>query len=203
MEGVLVALTELVLFSPLLVFALRSSSAPPRKRSLRTRMSLFIAFWLVSVWLISSGRLDPARDAIMGFVLREDTAYAGGFSEGVFRSVTLGAPDREVRRQLGAPFGEMWFIIRLPARAAEVRADQLGCVVVRFEQDTVVTATELDACRKLGIETGMSSADVHRLVGSPADYCWQYSWSPGGVHFRERTVCFTEGRVMAVIRQWR
>jgi hypothetical protein len=167
------------------------------------RTGALLALWLVSVWLISSGRLDPARDAIMGFFLRENTAYASGFSEDVFRSVTLGESDQEVRRQLGAPFGEMWFIAPWPARPAEVRADQRGCVVVRFEKDAVVTATDLDACKRLGIETGMSSADVHALVGSPADRCWQYTWSPGDAHYRERAVCFTNGRVMAVIRQWR
>jgi inner membrane protein len=202
-QGVMVALTELVLFSPVLVFALRSRSPAVPTRSFTMRVGALLALWLVSVWLISSGRFDPARDAIMGFALREDTAYASGFSEEVFRTLTLGESDREVRRHLGVPFGEMWFMTPLPARPAEVRADQPGCVVVRFEKGAVVTATDVDACKKLGIETGMSSADVHALVGSPADRCWQYTWSPRDAHYRERTVCFTDGRVMAVIRQWR
>lgn len=84
-RGLWVALTETALFAPVLVFSwsrrsLRHSQAAEAarnavasRRPLRTRISL-VALWAVTVWLIASS--DPVRDAIIGFVLREDTAYA-------------------------------------------------------------------------------------------------------------------------------
>src|SRR5580765_2772617 len=69
--GGIIALTELVLFSPLFLFALRSRRIEPNRLTKPT--ALFLVFWIATVWLISSGY--PARDAIVGFLLREDTAY--------------------------------------------------------------------------------------------------------------------------------
>jgi len=201
--GGVIALTELVLFSPLLLFALGSLRI--RKNRLRIPTAFFLAFWVVSVWLISSG--DPARDAIVGFLLREDTAYASGFSEEAFRTITPGESDEEVRRLVGAPFREGWFYAprSQPARSAlETSAWSLPheCLSVRFEAGVVVTALDVDACTKLGIEAGMSPIDVDRLLGSPSESCWQYSWSPRGALFRLRGVCFLNGRVTTIIREW-
>jgi inner membrane protein len=202
-EGLMVGLTELVLFSPVLVFALRSPAAT-HTRSLTAHAGVLLALWWAPVWFISSRFFDPTRDAIMGVVLREQTAYASGFSEEAFRSILPGASDQEVRRQLGAPFAESWFVTPWPARPLDTRAaDQHGCIVVRFERGVVVTARELEACKKLGIDKGMSSADVNRLVGPLADECWEYSWGPGDAPYRERAVCLMDARVVAVIRQWR
>src|SRR4051812_18078166 len=53
------------------------------------------------------------------------------------------------------------------------------CLSVRFEAGIVVRALDHDACRKAGIETGMSTIDVDQRLGKPSESWWQYSWSPG------------------------
>jgi hypothetical protein len=201
--GGIIALTELVLFSPLLLFALRSRRIETNRLTMPT--ALFLAFWMVSVWLISSGH--PARDAIVGFFLREDTAYTSGFSEEAFRTITPGASDKEVRRLLGAPAREGRFYRPRdqPVQSAiETSALSLPhqCLSVRFEAGVVVRALDLDACRKAGIETGMSTIDVDQRLGTPSESCWEYSWSPRGAFFRMKMVCFLNGSVTAVIREW-
>ena len=201
--GGIIALTELVLFSPLLLFALR----PRRIETNRLRMStaVFLAFWIVSVWLISSDH--PARDAIVGGFLREDTSYASGFSEEAFRTIKPGESDKEVRRLLGAPVGEGRFYAPRdqPSQSAiETSALSLPheCLSVRFEAGVVVRALDLDACKKVGIETGMSTMDVDQRLGAPSESCWQYSSSPRDAYFRLRMVCFSNGRVAMVVRRW-
>jgi inner membrane protein len=201
--GGIIALTELVLFSPVLLFALRSRRIDTKR--LTMPIVFFVAFWAVAVWLISSGH--PARDAIVGFFLREDTAYTSGFSEEVFRTITPGASDKEVRRLLGAPAGEGRFYRPRdqPAQSAiETSALSLPpeCLSVRFEAGVVVRALDLDACKKAGIETGMSTIDVDQRLGTPSESCWQYSWSPRDAYFRMKMVCFLNGSVTAVIRGW-
>ena len=198
--GGFVSLTELVLFSPVLLFALRS------RRVVTRPLGFFLALWLVFVWFVSSR--DRIRDSIVGFVLREDTAYSSRFSEEAFRTITDGESDKNVRHLLGAPFREGWFYQpkNQPfTRAMERSAASLPhdeCLMVRFENRVVVTTLEIDACQKLGIEPGMSIADVERLRGSPPEMCWEYTWSPGDAHFRLRMVCFLNGRVETVIRRW-
>jgi inner membrane protein len=198
--GGMIALTELVLFSPALLCALRSR----RARAKPVAAGLFLTCWLMSVWLISSG--DPVRDAILGFVLREDTAYASGFSEAAFRTITPGASDQDVRALLGAPLGESWFYApgdEPLQRATTTSASAVeGCRAVRFEAGVLVTALDSDACRKAGVETGTSRIDVERLLGPPSESCWRYSWSPRDAHHRMRAVCFLNARVETVIRRW-
>lgn len=200
--GAIVALTELVLFSPILVYALRFPSMARR----RVSAGFLLTLWLVSVWLISAS--DPIREKIVGFLLREDTAYTSGFSEMAFQRIRPGESDSEVRRLLGAPFGETWSYSAedLPLELASARSasgiSAHDCLAIRFEEGVVVSALSPDGCRKSGITPGMSLSDVHQRLGSPADRCWQYSWSPGGGRFRLRAVCFLNGRVAALIRQW-
>jgi inner membrane protein len=191
--GGIIALTELVLFSPLLLFALRF------------RIRFILPFWAAAVWVISSGH--PARDAIVGFLLREETAYTSGFSEEAFRTVTSGASDQEVRRLLGVPVREGRFYRprNHPVQSAiDISALSLPheCLSVRFESDVIVRALDLDACRKAGIETGISTIDVDQRLGTPSESCWQYSWSPRNAYFRMKMVCFLNGSVTAVIREW-
>ena len=201
LSGGPVALTELVLFSPALVFALRSGHG----RAKRAAVGCFLALWLVSVWLISSG--DPVRETIVGFVLREDTAYASGFSEKAFRTITPEMSDQEVRRLLGAPIAESWFYSPRgqpfqPAMTRSASSVQDECLAVSFNAGAVATALERDACRKVGVETDLSLSDVERLLGSPPEACWRYSWSPRNRHHRMRMVCFLNARVEMVLRQW-
>jgi len=191
--GGIIALTELVLFSPLLLFALRC------------RIRFILPFWAAAVWVISSGH--PARDAIVGFLLREETAYTSGFSEGAFRTIARGASDKEVRRLLGVPAEEGRFYRprNQPVRSAiEISALSLPheCVSIRFEAGVVVRALDLGACKKAGIESGMSTIDVDQRLGTPSESCWQYSWSPRDAYFRMKMVCFLNGSVAAVIEDW-
>jgi inner membrane protein len=191
--GGIIALTELVLFSPLLLFALRF------------RVRFILPFWAVAVWVLSSAY--PARDTIVGFLLRESTAYTSGFSEEAFRTITPGASDQEVRHLLGAPAREGRFYRPRdqPVQSAiDTSALSLPpqCLSVRFEAGVVVRALDLAACRKAGIETGMSTIDVDQRLGTPSESCWQYSWSPRHEYFRMKMVCFLNGRVAAVIREW-
>jgi len=94
--GWFVAMTELVLFAPLLAFALR-----------RPRLgAAFLSTWLIIGWLLVS--TDPVRERLVGIALREDTRYAADFSEQAFRGIAAGQPIAEVRRRVGKPLGEEW-----------------------------------------------------------------------------------------------
>ena len=184
---------ELVLFSPLLLYALRSW------------IRFFLAFWAVAVWVISSGH--PARDALVGFFLREDTAYASGFSEEAFRMIKPGQSDKEVRRLLGTPAEEGRFYRPRdqPGQSAiETSALSLPheCLSIRFKAGVVVRTLDVDACKQVGIETGMSTIDVDQRLGTPSESCLRYSWSPGDRYFRLRMICFLNDRVATVIRHW-
>jgi inner membrane protein len=198
--GAFVAAIELVLFSPVVLYAIRSRR-PPVKPAMA---GVFVALWLASVWLISSG--DPVREAIVGFVVREDTAYTAGFSEAAFQKITLGASDTQVRDLLGAPFGQSWFYPPADDAARRAIATSIsavdGCRAVAFEGGVVARAFDDDACRNIGIEAGSSMMEVQRLLGSPRESCWRYSWSPANAHYRVRDVCFLNSRVDTVIRRW-
>jgi hypothetical protein len=198
--GGMIAFTETVLFSPVMLFALRSRTVEAKPAATGS----LLALWLMALWLISSG--DPIRDSIVGFAIREDTAYTSGFSERAFRTITPGESDEEVRDLLGAPFGESWFYPPQDEpfqRAMTTSASALdGCRALRSETGLVVAALDLAACRKLGIETGTSLIEVERRLGSPRESCWQYSWSPRDAHYRMRIVCFLDSSVETVIRRW-
>ena len=96
--GLGVALTEMVLFGPVFWFAL----SPARTTRSRRSTAWFLGVWLVVVWL-----RQPIGDAIVSTVLREDTEYAGGYSEQVFRTIKPGAAVDEVRRLLGPPLRDV------------------------------------------------------------------------------------------------
>jgi inner membrane protein len=196
--GGLVALTELALFGPALVFALR-----PRGLNLRrATLVLLAAVWIPAVWVIAS--TDPVRQAAIGFILREDTAYASGFSERAFREVEPGQSEEAVRRLVGEPVQESWLYLPEGVAAGEtaVRAILPSCFVIRFANGVVVSADDEAMCTRRGIRTGMSRADVARLAGEPSESCWRYTWSPGRQHHRVRMACFRGARVGSVLRQW-
>ena len=200
-EGGVVALTELVLFAPLLLYALRFSRRPAKPIPL----GLFFSAWLGSVWLISSG--GQARESVVGFLLGEDTAYTSGFSEQAFRTIQHGHSDADVRRLLGAPLRESWLY---PATGENMQPsiDQSAssirgvCGVVNFEAGVVATTVDRDACRQRGIQPGMSFRGVEERLGAPPERDWHYTWSPSGRHHRVRIVCFTKNSVSMLIRQW-
>jgi len=196
LEGAAVAVAELALFCPAFVFALRT------RQRLTRPVGMFLAIWLAGVLLLFYR--DSSRNAFIGFLLREDTAYTSEFSESAFRAVKAGQSEREVRSVLGRPYRAFWFYTPQdslpPDEQAAPPADR--CSIVTFEADTVAMMRGVEPCRTLGIGIGMSAADVDRQLGPPARWCWQYSWSPGGVHHRERLVCFAGTTVETVIRKW-
>ena len=199
-SGAPIILTELVLFAPALLFGLRF---PGIQRRFLT--STILGLWLISAWLLASG--DRVRDAVVGFLLREDTAYAAGFSEKAFRTITTGQSDKEVQSLLGAPIGENWLYPsgEHPAQAASERSAEAisgECLAIRFENDVVTSAHSPTACNKLGVRNGLSTTAVGRVLGSPPERCWQYSWSRSGGRYRIRLVCFTKATVTTVVRQW-
>ena len=101
-DGALIALVELGLFSPALVFALW-----PGRVAAKT-MVLVTALW-IGRGLGDLVRRAHTRDAIKGLLLREDTSYAAGFSETTFRTIRPGLTESEVRELLGSPHQEWWF----------------------------------------------------------------------------------------------
>ena len=176
-SGLMVASVELILFLPLWWFG-----------SAR-RIPLF-ALWLVVVWLIGSA--DPIRERLVGFVLRDDSEFASGFSDATLRTVRPGQRESEVRQRLGPPLQEgRWY---WPVRE--------GCFAVVLENDSVASARDADGCRKLGIERGTPRSDLSLLMGSPEQACWEYSRSRAGGYYRARGVCFANARVVYVVRRW-
>jgi inner membrane protein len=193
--GLTVSLTELVLFAPLFVWALR-----PRPIA-AIPAAAAIALWLAAVWLIGSA--DPVREAVMSRLLREDTAYSSGFSESAFRSVAIGQSAVDARRRLGTPHEEAWFYFDGKAMDTGASAEWHGCRILNFEGGAVVTALEDDACRARGIEPGLSLAEVDRRLGPAPEACWDYSWSPSRGHHRQRTICVSNEKVVVVAGRWR
>ena len=194
--GLLVSLTELVLFAPLLLYGLRPAAIQ------RSRVAaVLLTVWAVSVWLIVSG--DPVRERTIGIVLRENTAHTFGYSEAAFGTIAAGQSQQQVRERLGPPHAESWFYPSGQRAAATSFAAIEGCRAIRFDRDAVVAAFDPAACKKIGIAVGAPLADVRRRLGPPPESCWQYSWSPAGAHYRGRDVCFLASTVDQVIRGWR
>ena len=180
--GLAVSLAELVLFAPLIVFALGL-----------TRITRYLLpVWIVSVWLLVSG--DPVREAAIGFVLREDTEYASGFSERSFRAIRIGDSDADVRRLMGAPLGEWWVYLS---------SGPDGCPVVYFESGVATAERLAEACLRRGVRPGTPGPEVQRALGAPDDVCWAYTRSPGLKHYRVRVACVSDGRVVEIFREWR
>jgi inner membrane protein len=199
-EGARVVLTELILFAPLFLVAVRYARLSARP----LYVALFLTAWALSAWLIVSS--SRARESLVGFVLREDTAYTGGFSEDAFRAVEHDDSVAEVRRLLGAPMKEVWIYGGNPASgpALETSAQSMRgrCATLHFHAGRVAATFDTEACTQRGIRTGMSLADVEQRLGVPPERDWQYTWSAGGGHHRMRIVAFTGDRVSMIMRRW-
>ena len=74
--------------------------------------------------------------------------------------------------------------------------------MVRFESGGVARTLALEACAKVGVKTGMSPSDVNRLLGAPPESCLEYTRSPSDAYYRFRAVCFLNGKVSTVFREW-
>jgi len=199
--GAVVAASEVVLFAPLLFYALW-----PRGWAVRRGALVGAALvWVAAVWLIAS--TDPVRERVLAAALRDDTRFANGYSEEFFRTIGVGDDEVHVRGRLGEPLNESWFFLPKDSpfqSAMEVSAAQLprGCLGVRFRGASVEEAIDRQMCGVRGVIPGLSRADVNRLLGAPSEACAQYAESDGrGIH-RIRVVCFLRGRVEMVIRRW-
>jgi inner membrane protein len=183
--GLGVALVELVIFSPIAAYALWPANG------IRTGSAAgLLSLWLAGMWLVSSN--DPVRESILGFVLREKTEYASGFSERALSSIGRGQSEDDVRQALGTPLKEDWYY-----GFDEIRQ----CGALDFNRGVVVWARDEDACLDLGIGPGTPTVAVQSTLGQPAGACWQYTAGAGG-YYRERGVCFRDGRVISVFRRW-
>ena len=181
--GLIVSLTELILFAPIAAFALRLT---------RARV-VWLPLWAIAVWLIVS--TDSLRERVVTVILRDDTEFARGFSERSFASVREGDSAASVDARLAAPLGEVLYYFA-PA----------ACRVVNLESNAVVARAfgQPDAapCRTRGIHVGMTRDAVVRALGVPDGTCAIYSRSPSHGYFRARGVCFEGGKVTEVHRMW-
>jgi inner membrane protein len=192
-SGCFVATTEIVLFAPVFLYSLRPK---------RFRIAL-VPVWAAAAWLIASR--DPVRESVLGLLLREDTEYARGFSEEAFRAIKPGQSEAAVRERVGQPLGEYWDYFSGDEPAGP--NPDPGCPFVYLESDIVVVlardlgpATRL--CAQRGVTAGMSRAEVQRMLGSPRDVCLRYSRGVTRRFHRARTVCFSGGKVVALVREW-
>ena len=193
--GAIVATSEIVLFLPLFVFALRTSDF-----RLQTYVSVSL-LWLGAAWLVAS--TDPLREATVAAILRDRTEYSPGFSERRFDGVVEGQSQTQVRQQLGAPLEDGWMYPPPGESPANVSvADATACVGVRFRSDRVLEAFPPALCETRGSRPGQPQADVERLLGIPTDSCWDYTKGPPGRPFRLRLVCFHGDTVEMVARRW-
>jgi inner membrane protein len=189
--GMYVGATELVVFAPVLWYALSSRNTDAHGvRSSGYVGALLVTVWLLTLWLLMSG--DPLRERVVGLFLRDQTQFTPGFSEEKHRAITRGERSYEVRARVGAPFSEDMFFGDRPDM----------CVVVRVESDLVADAQPVDLCRARGVQRGVPRAEAMRTLGVPEAYCWVYSRNPSGGYYRARAVCFENDRVAEVIRRW-
>jgi inner membrane protein len=199
--GATVAASEVVLFAPLLVFALW-----PRTRVLtRLAAGVLTVVWLGGVWLMASS--DPVRERVIGALLHDDTVFAPGYSEEVFRAIAVGDAEDVVRGRLGEPLFESVFYMPKGfgfQSAMEVSADQLppGCFGAGLKSGVVHDAHDPKICKSRGVVEGISRADVLRILGTPTESCAEYSESPSHGHGRLRMVCFLSGKVEVIFRRW-
>ena len=189
--GLFVAITELLLFAPLIWVALRSRNPAPTRSTARRRLvSALLTAWGAGLWLFLSG--DPVREWVVRRVLRDTTEFAPGFSDDRLDAIERGQSASDVRNRLGAPFHE--FLLY------EDRPDT--CVAVRINGDVVGMAQPPGPCARRGVQAGHTRAAVQQALGVPRETCWVYSRPPNGGYFRARGVCFTEDRVSMILRRW-
>jgi inner membrane protein len=176
--GFYVMAVELMLFAPLLWFALR----PP------LRPIIPVVVWLAALWLFLSS--DPLRERVVRVLLRDRTVFVQGFSDRKLDSVRRGETPADVLARIGPP---MWEFLGYD------RSD--SCGGVRIEADLVADAFPAERCRARGVQPEAPRASVEAL-GVPSLHCWFYSRSPDHGYYRARAVCFERDRVAEIVHRW-
>ena len=101
--GLYVAAVEMVLFVPLLVYALRRQAGSSGARPITLVVATIT--WLVALWLLVG--TDALRERAVRAILRDDTQFTDQFSETRLSSVGVGDTATNVRALLGQPFREL------------------------------------------------------------------------------------------------
>jgi inner membrane protein len=184
--GLTVASIELLLFAPVLWYGLSGGG----RRLRPSLMATFAVAWAVGSWAVAQGGV---RDDIVGMVLRENTEFAPGYSEDLLNGVQQGEEVEAVAARLGRPHVEILTYGAQPATT---------CAVLFADGNAIVDMQPAAPCRERGITVGMSRDAATRILGNPAELCWLYSRSPTQTYFRVRAVCFENGRVSNIVRQW-
>lgn len=159
-----------------------------RRLSLLATVAAAVA---LSVWF-QIWSLDGLQGAILSAFLRQDTAYANGYTDRAFRMVRVGMTDAQVWNLLGPPLG-MTF--------SYLGSRPHGCTSVHFK-DGKARSWVFDECETLGIRIGLPMREATALLGTPDEVYWLYSESPGDTHYRERVIRLSNGAVLSVIRGW-
>lgn len=176
--GFYVMAVELLLFAPLIWFALK----PP------VRPIVPLVMWLAGLWLFLSS--DPAREHVVRVLLRDRTVFAQGFSDHKLDSIRRGETPADVLARIGPP---LWEYLGYD------RSD--SCGGVRVEADLVADAFPADLCRARGVQPKAPRRAVE-VLGVPSLDCWFYSRSPDDGYFRARAVCFDGDRVAEIVHRW-
>ena len=77
-----------------------------------------------------------------------------------------------------------------------------GCAAVFIDGGAVVGMQPEDGCGTRGIRINLSREAATGILGEPAEVCDLYSRSPGRRYYRVRAVCYDNGRVSNIVRQW-
>jgi inner membrane protein len=93
--GLYVAVTEMTLFAPLLIYALS-------KRVRSIALGIGATIWLIALWLLMGS--GPLREQVVQAVLRDDTQFTAGYTEAALDSLSVGDSPGDVRARLGEPF---------------------------------------------------------------------------------------------------
>ena len=176
--GFYVMAVELLLFAPLLWFALKPHMRP----------IIPVVVWLTGLWLFLSS--DPLREHMVRVLVRDRTVFAEGFSDRRLDLVQHGDTPAEVLARIGPP---MWEYLGYD------RSD--SCGGVRIEADLVADAFPADLCRARGVQPKAPRRAVE-VLGVPSLQCWFYSRSPDSGYFRARAVCFDGDRVAEIVHRW-
>ena len=176
--GFYVMAVELLLFAPLIWFALK----PP------VRPIVPVVVWLAGLWLFLSS--DPVREHVVRVLLRDRTVFAQGFSDRKLDSIRRGETPADVLARIGPP---LWEYLGYD------RSD--SCGGVRVEADLVTDAFPADLCRARGVQPKAPRRAVE-VLGVPSLDCWFYSRSPDDGYFRARAVCFDGDRVAEIVHRW-